>query len=81
MLKASKLYPPPSNKDLQNLYKRIVDSSAPDHQKQSLVYYILKDLSLEKHSPEAFAERSYIPGKYQTFIDGIWNLDRLKLEV
>ncbi|MCJ1471590.1 hypothetical protein MMC13_000230 [Lambiella insularis] len=77
---ASKLYPPHSNQDLQNLFDRIFHSSAPDHQKQSLIYYILKDLAQEKHRPETFAAEAYLPSRYQIFIDGLWQLDRLKLE-
>ncbi|MCJ1319698.1 hypothetical protein MMC15_005034 [Xylographa vitiligo] len=41
---ASKLYPPRSNNDLRILFDRITNSTSPDHQKQSLVYYILRDL-------------------------------------
>ncbi|MCJ1437680.1 hypothetical protein MMC27_007067 [Xylographa pallens] len=78
--KASKLYPPRSNNDLRILFDRITSSTSPDHQKQSLVYYILRDLPSDRTSAEAFAEISYLPDKYQTFIDGIWYLDRLKLE-
>ena len=78
---ASKLYPPRSNNDLRILFDRITRSTSPDHQKQSLVYYILRDLPSDRTSAEAFAESSYLPDKYQTFIDGIWYLDRLKLEV
>ncbi|MCJ1416908.1 hypothetical protein MMC32_003247 [Xylographa parallela] len=77
---ASKLYPPRSNNDLRILFDRITRSTSPDHQKQSLVYYILRDLPSDRTSAEAFAESSYLPDKYQTFIDGIWYLDRLKLE-
>ena len=76
----SKLYPPRSNNDLRVLFNRITSSTSPDHQKQSLVYYLLRDLPSEKTTAEAFAESSYLPDKYQTFIDGIWYLDRLKLE-
>ncbi|MCJ1392404.1 hypothetical protein MMC18_005271 [Xylographa bjoerkii] len=77
---ASKLYPPRSNNDLRILFDRITSSTSPDHQKQSLVYYILRDLPPKKTTAEAFAESSYLPEKYQVFIDGIWYLDRLKLE-
>ncbi|MCJ1381909.1 hypothetical protein MMC17_005021 [Xylographa soralifera] len=60
---ASKLYPPRSNNDLRILFARITSSTSPDHQKQSLVYYILRDLPQEKTSAEAFAESSYLPEK------------------
>ncbi|KAL9122447.1 MAG: hypothetical protein Q9187_000992 [Circinaria calcarea] len=77
---ASKLYPPRSNQDLRNLYQRIVTSTSPDHHKQSLVYYILKDLPSQTQSSVDYAKNCYIPNKYQVFIDGIWYLDRLVLE-
>ena len=81
LILASKLYPPRSNQDLRNLYQRIVTSTSPDHHKQSLVYYILKDLPSQPQSSVDYAKNSYIPNKYQVFIDGIWYLDRLVFEV
>jgi hypothetical protein len=77
---ASKLYPPRSNNDLKTLHNSIVNSSALDHHKQSLVYYILKDLAQPNYRAENFAKSFYLPSRYQIFIDGIWHLDRLKLE-
>lgn len=80
--KASKLYPPRSALDLRNLHERIVSSQSPDHHKQSILYYILKELThLGRHAAEGFAKASYLPEKYKIFIDGIWCMDKLKFEV
>ncbi|MCJ1466516.1 hypothetical protein MMC07_005136 [Pseudocyphellaria aurata] len=79
--KASKLYPPRSAFDLRNLHERIVASESPDHHKQSIFYYILKDLAhLSRHAAEGFARATYLPEKFKIFIDGIWYMDRLKFE-
>ena len=78
---ASNLYPPRSNQDLRNLCRLILASASPDHQKQSLIYYILKDIPNSSQSAEVFARSSFMPNKYQIFIDGIWFLDRLMFEV
>lgn len=81
-IKASKLYPPRSALDLRNLHGRIVSSESPDHHKQSILYYILKELPhLSRHAAEGFAKASYLPEKYKIFIDGIWCMDRLHFEV
>ena len=31
-------------------------------------------------NPEEFADKSYLPEKYQTLVDGLWSLDRLQFE-
>lgn len=80
-LSASQLYPPKSNEDLRILYDSITSAPAQNHHKHSLVYYILKDLKLRNRDPETFATRVYLPERYRIFIDGIWYLDRLVLEV
>lgn len=81
-IKASKLYPPRSPLDLRNLHGRIVSSESPDHHKQSILYYILKELPYSsRHAADGFAKTSYLPEKYKIFIDGIWYMDRLKFEV
>lgn len=78
----SKWYPAESHENLRLLHEQIVASASPDHHKHSALYYILKDLQKNSHqSPRDFANASYLPGKYRTFIDGIWYLDRLEFEV
>ncbi|SLM41187.1 conserved hypothetical protein [Lasallia pustulata] len=77
---ASKLYPPRSNQDLRTLHGRIVSSASPDHHKQSLLYYILKDFPHSSQVAEGFAKDCFLPSKYWFFIDGLWFLDRLRFE-
>ncbi|MCJ1335007.1 hypothetical protein MMC09_000273, partial [Bachmanniomyces sp. S44760] len=52
-------------------------SDSPDHHIQSLVYYLLQDLQHTKQSAETYARKTFLPNQYETFIDGLWNLDRL----
>lgn len=78
----SKSYPAESHEKLRHLYEQIISSSSPDHHKHSALYYLLKDLQkYSRQAPRDFASSSYLPGKYRTFIDGIWHLDRLEFEV
>lgn len=75
-------YPAESHQSLKLLHEQIISSSSPDHHKHSALYYLLKDLQKYSHkSPKDFASASYLPGKYRTFIDGIWQLDRFEFEV
>lgn len=78
----SSSYPAESHESLRLLHEQIISSSSPDHHKHSALYYLLKDLQKHSHrSPRDFANASYLPGKYRTFVDGIWQLDRLEFEV
>ena len=74
-------FPPRSNKGLRALYQKIVSDSRQDHYRHSLIRYILKDLGLNKHSMYQLDRKLHLPKKYQLFIDGIWLLDRLQIEV
>ncbi|KZZ97123.1 hypothetical protein AAP_00766 [Ascosphaera apis ARSEF 7405] len=74
------LYPPTGNASLRKLHSRIVSSSFPAHEKQSILYYILRDLSVDD-TPSKFAERSFLPENYRLFVDGLWYLDRLEFKV
>ncbi len=79
---ASRIYPPGSPDDLRKLHSRIVDSSSPDHYKQSLIYYLLQDCeSNHYHRAAEFAKVSFLPDKYKIFVDGLWKLDRFEFEV
>ncbi|KAL2868614.1 ELYS family protein [Aspergillus lucknowensis] len=73
----TKLYPPISNSDIRTLIRHIVSSDLEIHQKQSLIYYILKDCRAPSDAATQFSRRFHLPEKYRLFIDGIWNLDRL----
>ncbi|KAL8973738.1 MAG: hypothetical protein Q9197_002025 [Variospora fuerteventurae] len=73
------LYPPRSNQDLRDLHQQIIDSPSPDHHKQSVLYYILKDMPDRDAQPAVdFAKAVFLPERYRIFMDGIWNLDRAK---
>ncbi|KAL5343403.1 nuclear pore complex assembly-domain-containing protein [Aspergillus crustosus] len=76
----TKLYPPISNSDLRALIRHIVASELEIHQKQSLIYYILKDCRSPSDAATQFARRCYLPEKYRLFIEGLWNLDRLEFK-
>lgn len=76
------MYPPGTDEDLRRLHQGIIESNSPDHYKQSLIYYLLRDLkdSLGGRASD-FAEIVYLPSKYKIFVDGLWWLDRLEFEV
>ncbi|KAI5290038.1 hypothetical protein KEM54_002605 [Ascosphaera aggregata] len=76
---ASQLYPPRENAGLRELHNRIVSSPFPAHHKQSLIYYILRDL-VDQDIPSQFAERSFMPENYRLFVDGLWHLDRFQFQ-
>lgn len=77
---ASEQYPPHSQDGLKNLHHSIVSSVSPDHHKQSLLYYVLKDI-LSPKPAEGFSKAAILPEKYRMFIDGIWCLDNREFEV
>ncbi|KAL1958508.1 hypothetical protein VTO42DRAFT_4372 [Malbranchea cinnamomea] len=79
---ASRAYPPRSNQALRNLYEQIIASGSPNHFKQSVIYYILRDCRSigAGDGGTQFIQRSYLPEKYRLFIDGIWHLDRLEFK-
>lgn len=81
MTKASRAYPPKSNQELRTLYQQIIASTSPNHHKQSLIYYILRDCRNAGDSAAQFTRECYLPEKYRLFIDGIWHLDRLEFRV
>ncbi|GAM33670.1 hypothetical protein TCE0_011f00746 [Talaromyces pinophilus] len=73
-------YPPKSNQHLRELYKQILLSSFPNHQKQAVIYYLLRDCRANEALVQ-FLRRCSIPDKYQLFIDGLWHLDRLEFQL
>ncbi|KAK3060232.1 hypothetical protein LTS18_009014, partial [Coniosporium uncinatum] len=75
-VKASDLYPPPSQK-LRDLHQRITSAKIADHHKQSLLYYILLDCSTPAHeAAEDFAKACHMPHKYYLCMRGLWEMDR-----
>ncbi|PGH19309.1 hypothetical protein AJ80_04062 [Polytolypa hystricis UAMH7299] len=77
---ASKVYPPRSNGTLRQLFQQIVTSSSPNHHKQSLIYYILRDCRNAGDGDPSlqFARKYCLPEKYRLFTEGIWHLDKLE---
>ena len=62
---------------MRNLYNKIADTTAAEHQIQALLFYILRDCS--RYIPQAdqqFARKVYLPSKYLILITGLWELDR-----
>jgi Nuclear pore complex assembly len=57
------------------LFDTILSVSAPDHQKHTLIYYILKDCKPLTDHGETFAWRVYLPRKYKLLTSGLHNLD------
>lgn len=54
------------------------------HHKQSLLYYVLLDFDAAggQGSPsQAFASESGMPTSYQTFMKGLWLMDRQDYQV
>ncbi|KAJ5198014.1 uncharacterized protein N7498_007131 [Penicillium cinerascens] len=74
----TKVYPPKTNADLRSLFNHIVSSELDIHHKQALIYYILKDCRSAPDAADQFAQTCHLPQKYQLFIDGLWNMDRLE---
>jgi Nuclear pore complex assembly len=54
----------------------VVNTSAPDHQKHAIIYYILLDCKPITDQGEAFARKVYLPRKYKVLITGLHHLDQ-----
>lgn len=74
-------YPPKTNQQLRDLYKQILSSSFPNHQKQAVIYYLLRDCRAINEAIVKFLRLCSLPDKYQLLIDGLWHLDRLDFQV
>lgn len=73
--KASKAYPPKSNAELKEIWKKIANAHVSEEQKLGLQYYLIRDArngSLEK----SFLQKTYLPEKYQILVTGLWEMDR-----
>lgn len=82
VLAASRLYPPKSDSGLREIHHQIISSTSPDHHKHSVLFYLLKDISHKNdRGPQQFAQLVYLPAKYESFIEGIWLMDRMRFEV
>ncbi len=76
-----KIYPPKTPQQLHDLHQRVVSSDTTLHNKHCLIFYLLKDLSQIHHEPNElsakFAKDVHIENRFQTFIEGLWELDHL----
>ncbi|KAI4698004.1 hypothetical protein J4E85_006230 [Alternaria conjuncta] len=81
-IKGSKMYPPKSSQQLQELHQRITSSNTTLHNKHCLVFYLLKDLSAQHHEAtelaESFAKDVHLEKRFWTFVEGLWFLDHLQ---
>ena len=75
MYTASKSYPPKSNADLRAIWNRIVKAPVGDESKAALLYYLILD-TRKQNLQQTFAQRSFLPQKYQLLINGLWHLDQ-----
>ncbi|KUI71863.1 Protein ELYS [Cytospora mali] len=77
-----KSYPPKGDNGLYQLHQQICESHSSVHQKLSVFYYLLLDFNehLGTHTRTSFADifasRFALPKKYETFMKGLWNMDR-----
>lgn len=72
--KAAKSYPPKTNAELKDIWKKILDAKVNEEQKLGLQYYLIRDCrnsNLEK----AFLHKTYLPEKYQYLVTGLWEVD------
>ncbi|KAI9791796.1 MAG: hypothetical protein M1833_001320 [Piccolia ochrophora] len=77
----NKLYPPKSNEDLRALHQKIVSSTALDHHKQSLLFYILLDCKIAQDVADDFADFFHLPEKFAICMRGLWYMDRLQFQI
>lgn len=52
-------YPSKTNRDLRNVWQTVIESTAPDYQKNAILYYILKDRRQLNNAEEHFARAKY----------------------
>src|SRR5271155_3377846 len=74
-LTVTQFYPPKSHQDLKVLWQKIAGNSAPDYQKQALLFYIWCDSKNVENVERNFADRVLLPERYKLFVMGLWDLD------
>jgi hypothetical protein len=78
---ARDLYPPASVEGLRNLHGKIVASKAPEHHKQSLIYYLLQDCLEYPQAAEEFADGCLMSEKFIIYMKGLWFMDQIQFGV
>ena len=85
MFTGRKIYPPKSDQQLQDLHQRIISSETSLHNKHCLIFYLLKDLSPQRHEATelatGFARDVHLEKRFWTFIEGLWALDHLEFRI
>lgn len=80
-----KIYPPRDRKQLQDLHQRIISAETSLHNKHCLIFYLLKDLSPQRHEATelatGFARDVHLEKRFWTFIEGLWALDHLEFRI
>ncbi|KAL5601427.1 hypothetical protein BROUX41_002586 [Berkeleyomyces rouxiae] len=76
----SKIYPPKTDTALRNLHKDVCETNMSVHHRLSILFYALLDLTPQKHQSDdlavVFATKSGLPQRYQTFMRGLYYLDK-----
>ncbi|KAF2258566.1 hypothetical protein CC78DRAFT_504417 [Lojkania enalia] len=86
-IKGRKIYPPKTRQQLVELHGLIVDAPVALHYKHCLLFYLLKDLSPSFHDyvetdiATVFARDVYLEKRFWTFVEGLWALDHLEVEI
>jgi hypothetical protein len=80
------LYPPENAKKFRELHKLIAEAKCALHQKQSLLYYLLKDCGLvakdkSESAAVTFQRECDLPTKYWICMNGLWEMDKLNFNV
>ena len=70
----AKVYPPRSNSDLKNIWKKILDAQVAEVERLALQYYLVRDCR-NSNLDKVFLQRTYLPEKYQWFVTGLWEAD------
>ncbi|KAI9762742.1 MAG: hypothetical protein M1840_001151 [Geoglossum simile] len=76
--RARDLYPPASIEGLRSLHGKIVASKAPEHHKQSLIYYLLQDCLEYPQAAEEFADGCLMSEKFIIYMKGLWFMDQIQ---
>ncbi|KAI0999225.1 hypothetical protein K3495_g8970 [Podosphaera aphanis] len=80
----SKFYPPKCNSDLRELHRAIIETTSTDHHKLSVLFYVLLDFghcTRKSKFINVLEQKSLLPRAYQTFMRGLWYMDRLEFKL
>ncbi|PHH54888.1 Protein ELYS [Ceratocystis fimbriata CBS 114723] len=76
----SKIYPPKTDTALRNLHMEVCEANMSVHHRLSIFFYALLDLTPQRHQAAdvavVFAAKSGLPRRYQTFMRGLYYLDK-----